>query len=144
MAVDMWSAGCSFAEIMNGKILFPGQHYIEQINLIINLRGTPDAATKKQISNEYALKYIDSLPTKEKVPLIEIFPSYPKEAHDLLDRMLDLNGTTRITVMEALQHPFLESMHDPEDEPEFVGAIDFSFEDDSTLNLEKVKRLILK
>jgi hypothetical protein len=35
-------------------------------------------------------------------------------------------------------------MHDPEDEPEFVGAIDFSFEDDSTLNLEKVKRLILK
>lgn len=28
-AVDVWSAGCSFAEIMNGKILFPGQHYIE-------------------------------------------------------------------------------------------------------------------
>jgi hypothetical protein len=42
----MWSAGCSFAEIMSGKILFPGQHYIEQINLIINLRGTPDAKTK--------------------------------------------------------------------------------------------------
>ncbi len=28
-AVDMWSAGCSFAEILSGKILFPGQHYIE-------------------------------------------------------------------------------------------------------------------
>jgi serine/threonine protein kinase len=46
-AVDLWSAGCSFAEIMSGKILFPGQHYIEQINLIINLRGTPDAKTKE-------------------------------------------------------------------------------------------------
>lgn len=144
MAVDMWSAGCSFAEIMNGKILFPGQHYIEQINLIITLRGTPDANTKKQISNEYALKYIESLPVKEKVPLSEVFPTFPKEAHDLLDRMLDLNPGSRIKVEEALQHPFLESMHDPEDEPLFEGKIDFSFEDDQSLTLEKVKRLILK
>jgi mitogen-activated protein kinase 1/3 len=28
-AVDVWSAGCSFAEIVSGKILFPGKHYIE-------------------------------------------------------------------------------------------------------------------
>jgi serine/threonine protein kinase len=28
-AVDIWSAGCSFAEIISGKILFPGKHYIE-------------------------------------------------------------------------------------------------------------------
>jgi len=45
--IDIWSVGCSFAEVMSGKIIFPGQHYIEQINLIINLRGTPDEATKK-------------------------------------------------------------------------------------------------
>lgn len=143
-AVDMWSAGCSFAEIMNGKILFPGQHYIEQINLIINLRGTPDPKTKEQIINEYALKYIESLPPKDKVPLAELFPGYPKEAHDLLDKMLDLNPGSRITVDEALKHPFLESMHDPEDEPDFEGSLDFSFEEDSSLNMDKVKRLILK
>jgi serine/threonine protein kinase len=28
-AVDIWSAGCSFAEAMCGKILFPGEHYID-------------------------------------------------------------------------------------------------------------------
>lgn len=115
---------------MSGKILFPGQHYIEQINLILNMRGTPDQKTKEQITNEYALKYIDSLPQKDKVPLAELFPTLPKEAHDLLDRMLDLNPQTRIRVEEALKHPFLESMHDPDDEPEFEGEIDFSFEDD--------------
>lgn len=59
-----------------------------------------------------------------------MFPSYPKEAHDLLDRMLDLNPGSRIVVDEALTHPFLESMHDSDDEPEFEGSIDFSFEDD--------------
>ena len=63
---------------------------------------------------------------------------------DLLDRMLDLNANRRITVDEALKHPFLESMHDPEDEPTFEGQIDFTFEEDGNLNLEKVKRLILK
>jgi mitogen-activated protein kinase 1/3 len=68
-AVDVWSAGCSFAEIVSSKILFPGKHYIEQVNLIINLRGTPDEDSKKYISNEYALKYIESLPKKDKVPL---------------------------------------------------------------------------
>ena len=129
---------------MSGKILFPGQHYIEQVNLIINLRGTPDDKAKQFISNEYALKYIESLPAKPKVPLNELFPSMPAEALDLLDKMLDLNPASRITVDQALEHPFLESMHDPEDEPVFKGQMDFSFEEDNSLTLEKLKRLILK
>lgn len=143
-AVDMWSAGCSLAEIISGRILFPGQHYIEQVNLIINVRGTPSEDTKKQISNEYALKYIESLPVKDKVPLAELFPTSHPDALDILDRMLDLNPHSRITVEESLKHPFLESMHDPEDEPSFEGTIDFTFEEDGSLNLEKVKRLILR
>ena len=73
-----------------------------------------------------------------------MFPTFPKEAHDLLDRMLDLNPVTRIRVDEALKHAFLESMHDPDVEPEFEGYLDFSFEEDSNLTLDKVKRLILK
>ena len=78
------------------------------------------------------------------MPLKELFPGVSADALDLLDRMLDLNPATRIKVDEALNHPFLESMHDPEDEPSFEGQIDFSFEEDISLNLEKVKRLILK
>lgn len=61
-AVDVWSTGCSFGEVLSGKVLFPGQNYIEQIVLIINMRGSPDQHTLSQISNEYALKYVKSLP----------------------------------------------------------------------------------
>lgn len=104
---------------MSGRIMFPGQHYIEQINLIINCRGTPNEATRKQITNEYALKYVESLPAKPKVNLQELFPNQPPEAIDLLDKMLDMNPKTRIKVAEALEHNFLENLHDPEDEPEF-------------------------
>ncbi len=73
-----------------------------------------------------------------------LFPGTPKNGVDLLDRMLDMNPLTRITVEEAMKHPYLKEMHDPEDEPIFEGTIDFSFEEDHELTLDSVKRFILK
>lgn len=72
------------------------------------------------------------------------FPNQPPEAIDLLDKMLDMNPKTRIKVAEALEHGFLENLHDPEDEPEFEGTIDFSFETDPSLDLIKIQRLIIR
>lgn len=143
-AVDVWSTGCSFGEVLSGKVLFPGQNYIEQIVLIINMRGTPDQHTLGLISNEYALKYVKSLPDKEKVPLDTLFPNAPPEALDLIDRLLDMNPERRITTEEALKHPFLASLHDEDDEPVFSGYFDFSFENDATLTMVKIQRLIMK
>ena len=58
--------------------------------------------------------------------------------------MLDMNPLRRINVEDSLKHPFLAQMHDEEDEPVFEGKMDFSFEEDSSLTVEKLKRLILK
>jgi len=58
--------------------------------------------------------------------------------------MLDMNQKTRIKVTTALEHSFLENLHDPEDELEFDGTIDFSFETDPTLDLVKIQRLIIR
>ena len=52
--------------------------------------------------------------------------------------MLDMNPKTRIRVDQALEMSFLENLHDPEDEPVFAGAIDFSFETDPNLDLFKI------
>jgi mitogen-activated protein kinase 1/3 len=58
--------------------------------------------------------------------------------------MLNLNHTKRITVAEALTHPFLESMHDPSEEPEFEGRMDFEFESNREIDLEGVKSLMMR
>ena len=38
-AIDVWSVGCIFAELLGRKPLFPGKDYIHQLNLITDVRG---------------------------------------------------------------------------------------------------------
>jgi len=40
--IDIWSIGCIFAEMMNGKPLFPGNSEQDQLKKIFKLMGTPD------------------------------------------------------------------------------------------------------
>lgn len=96
------------------------------------------------ISNDNAKKYIESLGLKEKIPMSELVPFSDPEAQNLIDRLLDLNPKTRITVEEAIKHPYLKNLHEADDEPVFEGEIDFSFEGNPDLTLEDVKKMILQ
>ena len=42
-AIDIWSIGCIFAEVLLGKPLFPGRNVVHQLELITDLLGTPSA-----------------------------------------------------------------------------------------------------
>lgn len=44
-AIDIWSIGCIFAEVLLGKPLFPGKSVVHQLELITDLLGTPKAET---------------------------------------------------------------------------------------------------
>lgn len=42
-AIDIWSIGCIFAELLTGKALFPGKNVVHQLDLMTDLLGTPSA-----------------------------------------------------------------------------------------------------
>ena len=56
--------------------------------------------------------------------------------------MLDFDPTQRITVDEALAHPYLAVYHDPNDEPVHQCPFDFQFEELETI--ESLKACILQ
>ena len=138
-AIDLWSVGCIFAELLGAKPLFKGRDYVDQLNQILRILGTPDEATMERIGSRKAQMYIRSLPKVPKVPFKRLYSHASRNALDLLEKLLAFDPSERISVEEALAHPYLETYHDSEDEP-VVGHFDFGFE--SAKSMTDIKTLI--
>lgn len=41
-AIDVWSAGCIFAELMLRRPFFPGENYLDQLTIICKKLGKPN------------------------------------------------------------------------------------------------------
>lgn len=109
--VDMWSVGCIFAELLGRKILFQAQSPIQQLNQVIKLLGTPHPEDIRESgASEGAFQYIMSQPYQP--PAIHTLHNLSSranhEAVHLLCRMLVFNPYKRISVADALSHPYLD------------------------------------
>lgn len=129
-AVDMWSVGCIFMEMLTGQPLFPirsrQEHPVNHLKLITELLGTPDETDLLFLQNPDARQRIQSaLLGQERKPLVSKFPNTTAIACDLAEKMLQFNPTNRITAEEALAHPYLAALHDPSDEPTCPLMFDF-------------------
>ena len=116
-AIDVWSVGCILAELLMRRPLFPGKDYVHQIHLITALTGVPQEEEMTFVRNERARAYILAMPPQRGVSMRSLAPDAPALACDLVDRCLAFDPAKRITVDQALKHPFLASLHDEADEP---------------------------
>eukprot|EP01012_Entosiphon_sulcatum_P037931 TRINITY_DN488_c1_g1_i1.p1 TRINITY_DN488_c1_g1~~TRINITY_DN488_c1_g1_i1.p1 ORF type:complete len:402 (+),score=83.26 TRINITY_DN488_c1_g1_i1:45-1208(+) len=129
-AIDIWSCGCIFAELMNRKPLFHGRDYLHQLKLICEGLGTPSDEDTSWLQNQEALRYLKSMERKEARPWTELVPKMTNRlAQDFTEKMLQFNPRKRQTAEELLAHPYLSALHDPTDEP--VAPAKFSWEFDT-------------
>jgi len=142
-AIDVWSVGCIFAELLRRKALFPGDDYIAQLRLICEKLGRPNEKDLEFVSSERAKRFMLSLPEEAASPFEELFPEHKDETHalDLLKKMLAFHPNKRLSIEDALAHPFMESLHNPQDEPNATFQVHFDFENEN-LGRERVQELI--
>lgn len=120
--------------------MFKGRDYVDQLNQILGILGTPSDEVLSRIASERAEKYIRSLPKLPPVPLDRLFPLANPLALDLLEKLLKFDPAARITVEEALEHPYLSTYHDKADEPVCAQQFDFSFE--KVESMDEMRELI--
>ncbi|GAA5843596.1 hypothetical protein JCM11251_007126 [Rhodosporidiobolus azoricus] len=116
-AIDIWSVGCICAEILSGRPLFPGRDYHHQLTLILSVTGTPPIDEFHRITSRRSRDYLRALPFQRKKNFADLYPNASPLAVDFLAKTLTFDPLKRITVEQALQHPYLSQYHDPEDEP---------------------------
>ncbi|MFT7796267.1 mitogen-activated protein kinase 9-like isoform X1 [Arapaima gigas] len=122
--VDIWSVGCIMGEMVKGSVIFQGTDHIDQWNKVIEILGTPSLEFMSRLM-ETVRNYVMNKPHYPGISFTELFPDWAfpsdsehdklktNQARDLLSKMLVIDPERRISVQEALNHPYIHVWYDP-------------------------------
>lgn len=107
-AVDMWSIGTIFCEMLSRKALWMGDSEIDELYKIFKDLGTPDESVWSGVSR---LKNFNAdFPKWRRRTIAHRVPRLAEDADglDLISRMLMYQPSQRITAREALAHRWFQ------------------------------------
>ncbi|CAL7943876.1 unnamed protein product [Xylocopa violacea] len=102
-AIDMWSIGCIFGELLNKSPLFPGETDIEQLAIVLKYLGSPTSETWPDLSILPDYNKI-TFPFHKGLTWENIIQDTEPQALDLISKILIYNSSKRLTASEALCH----------------------------------------
>ncbi|KAL3425704.1 Serine/threonine-protein kinase ppk23 [Phlyctema vagabunda] len=107
-AVDMWSIGCIFGELLTKEPLLQGKNEVDELSKIFELCGIPTEESWpgfKRLPNARSLR-LPKNPVSQGSVLRAKFPFLTGAGSALLTSLLALNPAKRPTAKEMLEHPF--------------------------------------
>ncbi|KAL1775528.1 cyclin-dependent kinase 2 isoform X2 [Sigmodon hispidus] len=110
-AVDIWSLGCIFAEMVTRRALFPGDSEIDQLFRIFRTLGTPDEVVWPGVTS--MPDYKPSFPKWVRQDFSKVVPPLDEDGRSLLSQMLHYDPNKRISAKAALAHPFFQDVTKP-------------------------------
>lgn len=114
--IDVWSAGCIFAELVLRDQLFRGQKELEHLDAVFRVLGTPTDESWPGWKTLPVAAQVQ-FPKYAGVRLADVLPKNISEAGlDLLRQMLTLDPNKRITATRALKHEWFRELPMPQPE----------------------------
>ncbi|KAH9835659.1 Pkinase-domain-containing protein [Rhodofomes roseus] len=104
-AIDMWSVGCIFAELLLKEPLFQAKGEIELLSMIFKLLGPPTTHSWPDYHTLPLAKSI-TLPPPQPPQLRQKFQYITAAGIDLMSRLLTYDPEMRISAVDALKHPY--------------------------------------
>lgn len=124
--IDIWSAGCVFAELLTGRKLFGSSDVRGQLDLIFGLLGQPTLEDFDFVKGDASRTALKAMSPVHTTTFEEKFTNVDPVAIDLLKRMITFNPHFRISAESALEHLYFTEYHDPSDEPVYQGDVPMS------------------
>ncbi|KAL6422127.1 hypothetical protein ACFW04_010877 [Cataglyphis niger] len=107
-AIDVWSIGCIFGEMLNNSPLFPGETDIEQLAIVLKYLGSPTSESWPGLTSLPDYNKI-SFPYHKGTTWENIIQDAQPEAIDLIRQILIYNSSKRLTAEQALCHIYFYS-----------------------------------
>lgn len=138
--IDVWSVGCILAELILGEPLFPGTGTLDQIKLICDLLGKPKPEETRMMFTETQREILKTMRLKKRKSFRKIFKGCSKIVINFLKKTLCFNPLKRMTVEEALKHPFFLKFRNKKEEVSMEKKLEVM--DTQSLDIEDIRKLV--